>query len=81
MLHFMVFAYPVLFPVCMEIQQLLVSVETQHLQLVLGQRPQQQGPHPPQLVTAYRPARPQLQVSFYVVLVVSNMRSCVGFSC
>ena len=58
-----------LFPICMEIQQVLVSVTTQHLQLVVGQRLQQQETHPLQLVKAYRPPRPQLQVSLYVVQV------------
>ena len=54
---------------------MLVSVVTQHLQLVVGQRPQHQGTHLLQLVMAYRPAQPQLQVSFYVVheLVVNSM--------
>ena len=44
---------------------MLVSVVTQHLQLVMGQEPQHQGPHPLQLAKAYRPPRPQLQVSLY----------------
>ena len=39
----------------MEIQQLLVSVMTQHPQLVMGNRPQQQGPHPLQLVMGQKP--------------------------
>ena len=54
-----------LFPICMEILQLLVSVMAQHLQLVEGQRLQHQRPHPLQLAKAYRPPRPQLQVSLY----------------
>ena len=71
MLHVMVLAYAVFpfFPICMEIQQVLVSVTTQHLQLVVGQRLQQQETHPLQLAKAYRPLRPQLQVSLYVVQV------------
>ena len=58
----------------MKIQQLLVTVETQHLQLVVGQRLQQQGLPLLQLVKAYRPPRPQLQVSLYMshMLVVSE---------
>ena len=44
---------------------MLVSVTTQYLQLVVGQRPQQQGLPLLQLVMAYKPARPQLQVSLY----------------
>ena len=40
---------------------------------VMGQEPQHQGTHLLQLVMAYRPARPQLQVSLYMFhnLVVS----------
>ena len=53
----------------MKIQQLIVSVTTQHLQLVVGQRLQQQETHPLQLVKEYRPLQPQLQVSLYVVQV------------
>ena len=41
--------------ICMEMQQLLVSVMTQHHQHVMGSRPQQQGPHPLQLVMGQRP--------------------------
>ena len=54
----------------MKIQQLLVTVETQHLQLVVGQRLQQQGFPLLQLVKGYGP---QLQVSLYMshMLVVS----------
>ena len=63
MLHFMVF------PIFMEIQQVLVSVVTQHLQLVVGQRLQQQETHPLQLAKAYRPPRPQMQVILHVVQV------------
>ena len=71
MLHFIAFSYPVFFSfLSMKIQQLLVTVETQHLQLVMGQRLQQQGIPLLQLVKAYRP---QLQVSLYMshMLVVS----------
>ena len=58
-----------LFPICMEIQQVLVSVVTQHLQLVVGQILQQQETHPLQLAKAYRPPRPQLQVILRVIQV------------
>ena len=58
-----------LFPICMEIQQVLVSVVTQHLQLVVGQILQQQETHPLQLAKAYRPPRPQIQVILHVVQV------------
>ena len=64
----MVFTF-LTFPICMEIQQVLVSVTTQYLQLLMGQRPQQQETHPLQLAKAYRPPRPQLQVSLFVVLM------------
>ena len=50
----------------MEIQQLLVSVMTQHPQMVMQLRSQQHGPHPLQLAMAYRP--PQLQLSLYICL-------------
>ena len=58
-----------LFPICMEIQQVLVSVVTQHLQLVVGQILQQQETHPLQLAKAYRPPWPQLQVILRVIQV------------
>ena len=55
-----------LFPICMKIQQLIVSVVTRHLQLVMGQKAQHQRTHLLQLAMVYRPARPQLQVSLYM---------------
>ena len=64
----------------MEIQQWLVSVMTQHPQLLMAQRSQQKEIHPLQLVTVYRPPRPQLQVSWYVVhMLVVSAFSHVGF--
>ena len=56
MLYSVLFIYPVFFfPIFMEIQQLLVSVMTQHPQLVMGNRPQQQRLHPLQLAIQQRP--------------------------
>ena len=60
---------------------MLVSVMTQHLQLVMGQRQQQHGPHPIQLAKAQRPPRPQLQVSLYIMYGSFSVFSNVGFSC